>query len=67
MAKHCHTCFSSDFRLSRIRSGDILRLVLLTYPVRCRECLRRSTVFLPMALLYRESQAEQRAAKPQKA
>jgi hypothetical protein len=67
MAKHCPTCFSSDFRLSRIRSRDILRLVLLMYPVRCQECFRRGSVFLPMALLYRKSMAVDEAVKPQKA
>jgi hypothetical protein len=67
MAKHCSVCLSSDFRLSRVRSGDILRLVLLMYPVRCQECFRRDTVFLPKALLYRKSIAAEHSAKPQKA
>jgi hypothetical protein len=67
MAKRCPICFSSDFRLSRIRTGDIFRLVLLMYPVRCRECLRRGSVFLPIALLHRKSMAVEQAVKPQKA
>ncbi len=68
MAKHCPICLSTDFRLSRIRSGDILRLVLLMYPVRCQECFRRDTVFLPKALLYPKStMAAEHTAKPQKA
>jgi hypothetical protein len=67
MAKHCPFCFSTDIRLSRIRHGDFIRLVLLMYPVRCRECLGRSFVFLPLAPLYRQSTGADHAKKPQKA
>ena len=67
MAKQCPICFSTDFRLSKIRGGDFIRLVLLMYPIRCRECFRRTFVFLPLAPLYRQPTAEDSSAKPQKA
>jgi hypothetical protein len=67
MRKQCSLCYSTDFRQSRIRPSDLLRLVLMMYPVRCHECHRRGYVFLPMALLYRSSNFEHRTAKPQKA
>ena len=66
MPKHCKSCFSKEFRQSRIRRGDMLRLLCLMYPVRCLECFRRSYVFLPFALLYKPSRG-QSAQPPQKA
>ena len=35
---HCPTCYSTRFRLSRIRAGDRLQLMFFRYPVRCRKC-----------------------------
>ncbi len=67
MTKQCPICSSTDLRLSRVRKGDLIRLVLLMYPIRCRECMRRSFVFLPKARLYRQSAASDQAAKPQSA
>jgi hypothetical protein len=46
----CVECASSSFRLSRFRWTDLERLALLQYPVRCRNCRRRSYVGLPLAL-----------------
>jgi hypothetical protein len=34
----CPTCYSTEFRLSRLRAEDRLQLLLLRYPVRCRGC-----------------------------
>jgi hypothetical protein len=50
MLKCCPMCFSTSFRLSKLRRGDVLRLLLLVYPIRCLECYERSFVFLPIAL-----------------
>jgi hypothetical protein len=37
--------------LSRFRVRDIERLLLLQYPVRCRNCHRRAYAGLPLALV----------------
>jgi hypothetical protein len=34
----CPTCYSTEFRLSRLRAEDRLHLLLLRYPVRCAGC-----------------------------
>jgi hypothetical protein len=47
----CPECSSSSFRLSRFRFKDIERLLLLQYPVRCRQCHRRAYVGLPLAMV----------------
>jgi hypothetical protein len=47
----CPECSSSSFRLSRFRVKDIERLLLLQYPVRCRNCHRRVYAGLPLALV----------------
>jgi len=57
--KHCRLCSSTDFRLSKFRLGDIVKLVVLMYPVRCQECFLRSCAFLPAALRYRKANSEQ--------
>jgi hypothetical protein len=31
-------CDSSNYRISKLRPSDIFRLILLQYPVRCRNC-----------------------------
>jgi hypothetical protein len=66
MTKHCPSCFSTNFRLSKFRRGDLLRLLLLLYPVRCLECYRRGYVTLPVAFAYRGPHSR-RTHKPQKA
>jgi len=43
----CRRCGSTEFRTSRFRSGDLLRLLLFQLPVRCRSCKLRDFVFLP--------------------
>lgn len=37
--------------MSRFRVRDIERLLLLQYPVRCRNCHRRAYAGLPLALV----------------
>jgi hypothetical protein len=57
----CAECSSSSFRLSRFRWTDLERLALLQYPVRCRNCRRRTFVGLPLALaLYQARKAKRR-------
>jgi hypothetical protein len=34
----CSTCYSTEFRLSRLRAEDRLQLLLFRYPVRCQGC-----------------------------
>jgi hypothetical protein len=46
----CPECSYSNFRLSRFRTKDLERLLLLQYPVRCRQCQRRQYAGWPLAL-----------------
>jgi hypothetical protein len=55
----CRDCSSSSVRLSRFRWGDLERLALLQYPVRCRNCGRRTFVDFTLALaLYQARRAK---------
>lgn len=57
----CSECSSSSFRLSRFRWSDLERLALLQYPVRCRNCHRRTFVGLALALaLYQARRAKRK-------
>lgn len=47
----CPQCTSSSFRLSRLRTKDLERLALFQYPVRCRQCHRRTYAGFPLALM----------------
>lgn len=64
MRKHCPMCYCTSFRLSKLRKGDVLRLLFLMYPVRCHECHQRSFVFLPFATKFKSAR---KTAKPQSA
>lgn len=46
----CILCGSTNFRLSRLRVSDLPRMVVLRYPVRCRDCHKRAFMGLPFAL-----------------
>jgi hypothetical protein len=47
--------------LSRLRWSDLERLALLQYPVRCRNCQKRTFVGLPLALaLYQARRTKRR-------
>jgi hypothetical protein len=37
----CRLCYSSKFRCSHIRANEILKLLSLQFPVRCRNCGKR--------------------------
>jgi hypothetical protein len=59
----CVECGLSSFRLSRFRWSDLERLALLQYPVRCRNCRRRTFAGLPLALaLYQARRAKRRVS-----
>jgi hypothetical protein len=64
MRKRCPMCFSNSFRLSKLRRGDVLRLLLLMYPIRCLECHWRSFAFLPLAMKFKPTR---KTVKPQSA
>lgn len=38
---HCPTCYSTNFRLSRVRPEDRLQMLFFRYPVRCQKCSAR--------------------------
>ena len=46
----CVFCGNSGFRRSRLRITDVLRLLLLRYPVRCIRCGQRQYAFIRTAL-----------------
>jgi hypothetical protein len=59
----CVECGLSSFRLSRFRWSDLERLALLQYPVRCRNCRRRTFAGLPLALaLYQARRAKRKVS-----
>jgi hypothetical protein len=49
----CRHCGSTGFRPSRLRKTDIFRLLILRYPIRCRDCQQRKFVSFPVALKVR--------------
>jgi hypothetical protein len=60
----CTECSASSFRLSRFRWTDLERLVLLQYPVRCRNCRRRTYAGFTLALaLYQARRARKKALR----
>jgi hypothetical protein len=59
----CVECSSSNFRLSRFRWSDLERLALLQYPVRCRNCHRRTHVGLLLALALYQARRAKRKVK----
>lgn len=46
MKIHCSACGSNAFRLSRFRISDVFRLLMLKYPVRCKDCRKRAYAFI---------------------
>jgi hypothetical protein len=46
MPIRCRNCGSDDLRLSHFRIADIWYCLALRYPIRCRNCRRRSTANL---------------------
>jgi hypothetical protein len=52
----CTHCSSNEFRLSRLHRGDLAQLLLLKYPVRCRDCHERMSAGILFALSLRRAQ-----------
>jgi ribosomal protein L33 len=46
MSLACRNCGVRNFRLSRFRKTDLVRVLLLQFPVRCRECRERGYAFI---------------------
>lgn len=46
----CRGCGSTSLRVSRVGLADVGRLLLLQYPIRCRECGARDFATLPAAV-----------------
>ena len=51
----CSECSSSSFRLSRFRMKDVERLLLLQYPVRCRNCHHRTYAGFALAMVLKQA------------
>ena len=49
----CPQCNSGRLRNSRFRVPDLIRLLLLHYPIRCRDCKMRRHVWIFQALKLR--------------
>jgi len=49
----CLHCNSARLRVSRFRKQDWLALLLLHYPIRCRDCHMREYVWFPQVLQVR--------------
>jgi len=47
----CVHCASIKLRLSRFHPLDVIAILLLHYPARCRECYTRSYIWIPQAIL----------------
>jgi hypothetical protein len=56
----CTRCGSDSMRLSRMRSLDLVRLLLLQRPVRCHLCLHRRFVNVLYALTLRHHEVRRR-------
>lgn len=63
MARKCPICASTQYRKSRIRRSDIMRLFVLLYPVRCLRCSCRQHIFLPQALRFKRSPLSERETR----
>jgi hypothetical protein len=46
MSLVCRHCGMRSFRFSRFRKTDLVRVLFLQYPVRCRECRERDHAFI---------------------
>src|ERR1039458_10185677 len=49
MSFHCSLCRLSNICAARLRPGDIWRLAIFQYPVRCRICGTRGYAWAPRA------------------
>ena len=60
MPIRCGNCGQLNLRASRLRSQDALRLLVLQYPVRCRDCYERGYAFVLDALRLRPDRIKPR-------
>jgi len=61
MVAYCRACGSYNLRLSHLHVLDVLLLLRLRYPVRCRSCRLRSLITLDKVLaVHSEAKARQR-------
>lgn len=58
----CKLCGLSEFRASRLRRKDFLRLLFLRLPIRCHACHERT--FAPLMAVLRLSRSGHRLAHP---
>jgi hypothetical protein len=59
---NCPFCDSAALRSSRFQAVDVLQLLLLRMPVRCRNCQERSYVSVARALKMKRESKVRRAA-----
>ena len=57
----CQYCGSTKLRTSRFRVGDVVRLLLFQYPLRCRACRERDYAGLMLAIGLRQAEKARRA------
>jgi hypothetical protein len=57
----CKLCGSTKFRISRLRVPDLVELIFLKYPIRCRVCYKREYVNFFAALLIRRANKRRHA------
>jgi hypothetical protein len=60
MEKHCGACGASRLRPSRFRLSDIPLLFAFRYPVRCLECMQRSSATFSWVMGYRRRKGTRR-------
>jgi ribosomal protein L33 len=42
----CHSCGSNRYLRSHLRVADLVRLLVLKYPVRCQHCNKRNFAYI---------------------
>ena len=58
MTVYCHACGSRNLRPSRLQLKDLVYLLVLRYPVRCRYCRKRFSVSIfSIGKIRREAEA----------
>jgi hypothetical protein len=61
MSLACRNCGVRNFRLSRFRKTDLVRVLLLQFPVRCRECRERDHAFILDILKLKSARNDRRS------
>jgi hypothetical protein len=64
MALSCRVCGYSNYRISRFRMPDLMHLMLLRLPARCRNCDERTFVSLRHYLVLLRAHKERHKADP---